>query len=367
MRYDAAVIGGGFYGAFLALYLSERFSETVLLEKEDTLLARASFVNQARLHNGYHYPRSFQTASRSHLNVANFVRDFPSSVFRESTAFYCIARDSKISSRHFERFCERIGAPLRPAPQEVVDLFSRRRIDAVYEVEEFGFDSYILRDSLIEALNATGVDVRTGTPVSRVETASPETVDLVIGDGADRLTASWVFNCTYAGLNTIPGVPPQPPGVLRHQIVEIPIIKLPEALHGKAFTVVDGPFFGTLPFPALDAQSIYHVRYSPHFSWLDEGANAVDPYEVLEKYSKESKLPYMLRDASRYLPAISASRHVESLFEVRTLLANTTVDDARPILLDRSADAPRVVTLLGGKIDNIYDLFHALEKEEWLK
>ena len=35
-------------------------------------------------------------------------------------------------------------------------------------------------------------------------------------------------------------------------------------------------------------------------------------------------------------------------------------DDGRPILLCRHADAPRLVSVMGAKIDNIYDLFEAL-------
>ena len=51
---DAVVIGGGFYGGCLAAFLAERFRRVLLVEKEPDLLTRASFVNQARVHNGYH-------------------------------------------------------------------------------------------------------------------------------------------------------------------------------------------------------------------------------------------------------------------------------------------------------------------------
>ncbi|MCI5763058.1 MAG: FAD-dependent oxidoreductase, partial [Actinobacillus porcinus] len=64
---SAVIIGGGFYGVNIALYLSQykNIKDIVILEKEAQLLSRASYVNQARIHNGYHYPRSFTTAYRS--------------------------------------------------------------------------------------------------------------------------------------------------------------------------------------------------------------------------------------------------------------------------------------------------------------
>ncbi len=74
---DAVIIGGGFYGAAIALYLARQrgFREILLIEREAELLTRASYNNQARVHNGYHYPRSFTTAYRSRINLPRFVRD----------------------------------------------------------------------------------------------------------------------------------------------------------------------------------------------------------------------------------------------------------------------------------------------------
>ena len=70
-RCDAVVIGGGFYGTAIASYLvrTRGLRRVLLVEREPVLLSRASFHNQARVHNGYHYPRSFTTAYRSRVNL----------------------------------------------------------------------------------------------------------------------------------------------------------------------------------------------------------------------------------------------------------------------------------------------------------
>ena len=74
---DAIIIGGGFYGSIIALYLKKirGLKKVVLIEKEKSLLKRASYNNQARIHNGYHYPRSFTTAYRSRVNFPKFIND----------------------------------------------------------------------------------------------------------------------------------------------------------------------------------------------------------------------------------------------------------------------------------------------------
>ena len=49
---NAIVIGGGFYGAAIAIYLRVQrgLSRVVLIEREKELLSHASYVNQARVH-----------------------------------------------------------------------------------------------------------------------------------------------------------------------------------------------------------------------------------------------------------------------------------------------------------------------------
>ena len=49
--------------------------EKSIIEKEKELFKKASIVNQARLHSGYHYPRSVATARMSDDNKARFTAD----------------------------------------------------------------------------------------------------------------------------------------------------------------------------------------------------------------------------------------------------------------------------------------------------
>ncbi len=127
--YDAIIIGGGFYGTAIACELTARrgFSRVALLEREPALLTRSSYNNQARIHNGYHYPRSFTAAYRSRVNLPSFVRDYPDAVRQDFTKLYAIARrNSNVTAKQFIRFCHDIGAKLEPAPQALSTLFEPR-------------------------------------------------------------------------------------------------------------------------------------------------------------------------------------------------------------------------------------------------
>lgn len=68
----------------------------------------------------------------------------------------------------------------------------------------------------------------------------------------------------------------------------------------------------------------------------------------------------MLRDATRYLPLMAGSRPVDSLWEVKTVLPRSEVDDSRPILVRVGHGLPGLTCIAGAKLDNLYDMFDIL-------
>jgi len=117
-----------------------------------------------------------------------------------------------------------------------------------------------------------------------------------------------------------------------------------------------------MPFPARGLHTLSHVRYTPHFSWSDDPQ--VDPYAQLDDYDRATRVDRMIRDASRFMPSVASARYVDSLFEVKTVLVKNEGDDGRPILYERHQALPGCFSILGGKIDNIYDVLEKLDCEE---
>ena len=218
---DAVIIGGGFYGAAIAIYLVRQrgLKNIVLVERESALLTRASYNNQARVHNGYHYPRSFTTAYRSRVNLPRFVHDWPDSVKQDFTKLYAIARrNSKVTAKQFERFCDAIGAEIQPAKPVLRALFEPRLIEDVFLVKEYVFDATKLASWAARELNACGVQVRFSTRATEISNGPNGTLQVLIKScpNADEwLTSRYVFNCTYSGLNQFTG---EFPGTQTHLI-----------------------------------------------------------------------------------------------------------------------------------------------------
>lgn len=357
-KYDVIIIGGGFFGVSIALLMKEYYKNVLIIEKNSDLLKRASFINQARIHGGYHYPRSLVTARRSAANLPRFMSDFKECVYDSCEKLYAIARkNSKVDAYHFKKFCTHAGAPIEQASKKFKDLFDSDFIEDVFMVKESVFDADKLRNVLHERLKKADIHCLYNTEVKKIEQNTDTSIRIILSDES-FLEAKKVFNCTYSNINTLLRSSNLPLIPFKHEFTEMALIDVPQELENLAITVMDGPFFSIMPFPAKKLYTLSHVRYTPHFSWRDDDVNSAPKNYTTQK--KSSHYPYMIKDAIRYLPVLSKTRYIDSLFETKTVLLENEMDDGRPILLKKDYGMKNLFVVMGAKIDNIYDVLETL-------
>jgi hypothetical protein len=297
------------------------------------------------------------------VNFPRFVRDHSSAVKRDFTNIYAIARrNSKVTARQFERFCRDIGARLEPVSPLFSKLFEPRLIEQAFLVEEYAFDATQLSRWAKQELDEAGVEIRLNTRAKGIRTKKNTLSIECDGTNSDaELSARFVFNCTYSGLNQFTGAFRGTRTKLKHEIAEMALVQVPPALCGLGVTVMDGPFFSIMPFPPRGLHTLSHVRYTPHLHWKDDPGS--DPYRRLSEYDHATRMNRMIRDVARYMPGILDAQYVDSLFEMKTTLVKNEGDDGRPILFEQHPELPGCYSILGGKIDNIYDVLEKLDAE----
>ncbi len=364
-HYDAVVIGGGFFGCTVSLYLKKHLKSVLILEKEASLFHRASYVNQARVHNGYHYPRSLLTALRSKVNFYKFVRDYQECIVSNFDNYYAVSSYfTKVNAKQFITFCQRVNIPLSPAPPSIKKLFNSNLIEEVFIAKEYVFDAIKLREKMLVALGNNQVKIQFDTEAIKItKTPELEKTKIAIDTslGKTWITAKYIFNCTYSAINTILSASELTTIPLKHELTEIALIQVPESLKDVGITVMCGPFFSLMPFPSKQLHTLSHVRYTPHCYWQDTESLTNATTKIYHQAARKTNYPYMIRDAARYLPILFGCHYVDSLWEVKTILPQSEVDDSRPILFKRHQQLPNLTCILGGKIDNVYDIFHELQ------
>lgn len=368
-KYDCVIIGGGFFGAYLALYLQQKYPRVLILEQEGDLLLRASLNNQARVHNGYHYPRALGTALSSARHFRRFCDEFKEAICSDFSKYYAIASlGSKTSSRQFYRLFRQFHIPIESAPNHIKAMFDTRLVSDVFAVREYAFNANVLRKILKSKLehveiayNTRALSLKEGIHTIKLSIERKEGHNEV----GDIISAPLVINSTYAGINALLSSSALPTLPLKYEYTEMALVSVPSSLKGFSFTLMDGAFFSLMPYPARECYTLSHVRYTPHCAWNDAMYPNANPYEILStlKQSRQSNFPLMKADSARYLPALAELSYHGSLYEIKTLQLRNEIDDGRPIVFAKDYGIKGFCTIMGGKIDNIYEIMELIKTE----
>lgn len=151
-RYDKIIIGAGIYGLYSAVYSSNKGEKVLVIEYDDTSFSRATYINQARVHNGYHYPRSYSTAIKSAKYFDRFNNDYDFAVNNTFEKIYATSSEySWTNAEQFQKFSD--AANVRCEKINSEKYFKKSMCDGVFETEEYAFDAMLIKeyyDSLID-------------------------------------------------------------------------------------------------------------------------------------------------------------------------------------------------------------------------
>ncbi|KKK39869.1 amino acid oxidase [Mesobacillus campisalis] len=370
-EFDYVIFGSGIFGMYAALLLAKKNHHVALIDIEDSPFKRASYINQARIHKGYHYPRSISTAIRSSLNYQRFCNDFSFAINNKFSKIYGISEaDSLVSPTQFEKFCDYIDIPLKSIKPEI--YFNKKRVEAAFETEEFSFDSAKIRDWFIEELKQIKhVSLLWGLNLIEAEVVNSR-YKLSFNDDLS-ITTPAVLNATYASTNSILDkfnlsfIP------LKYELCEMILVQPNQFLENVGLTIMDGPFLSVMPFGLTGFHSLSSVKYTPHcpsneplptFKCQDfrEDCTPADLKNCNDCPVRPlSSWPYMKQQANNYFNEHVDFTFVKPLFAIKTIISSSEIDDARPTLFQIHSESPFVMTILSGKVNTIYDLEEVLE------
>ena len=92
---DIIIIGGGWYGCYVAYILSNKYN-IILIDKNDDIFEGSSYYNQNRLHLGFHYPRNNSTRLLCKNNFTKFIDQFEELVDTIENNYYAVSNESLI-------------------------------------------------------------------------------------------------------------------------------------------------------------------------------------------------------------------------------------------------------------------------------
>ncbi len=364
--YDYAIIGSGIYGMYAAKLIAEAGQKVVILECEDRPFQRASYINQARVHFGYHYPRSYSTAVKSCGYFERFCEDFGFAINRSFKKIYAISsRYSLTSASQFQKFCYQAKIPCEEVEPD--KYFNENAVEAAFETREYAFDAQRISNHLERLLKDTlNVEFRFNSFIERAE-KSDKLFKLKLNNGS-ILKAHNVLNSTYASINQINKLFGQEMFRIKYEIAEVILCNVSRNISDVGITVMDGPFFSVMPFGISDTHTLTSVTFTPHVSCYEDL-----PRFGCQEFNRScttahlqncntcpakpaTAFPYMNQLARKYLRPDIKIDYKCSLFAIKPILRASEIDDSRPTLIRSFSKDPGYAAVLSGKINTVYDM-----------
>jgi hypothetical protein len=338
-EYDCLVIGGGLYGSYLASLLS-RNKKVLLIDKNISLMRKASFANQTRIHEGTHYLKSMETAFASKIYSNKLKNAFPEIVVKNSEHFYVLPDEyNAINKEEFLEKCELLSVSTNKVESQILSI-----PHSVYSVVEDNYDPSILRNSIIKKFNSKNLEIKLSTYVTAVVRKENEFI-VTLSDNS-KIIARNVYNSTYANINELNQLFDLPLMNTVSEFVEIPLI-FHEKFSKKALTIIDGPYLSLTPFGSSKLHNLTSVIYS-HHSVSSSAKN------------RETYINFVLKQFEvMLLPEFQDYSYHGSLLSEKITLLFENSDDARPLVIKKYENYTQI---LGTKVGNILEMDDVIDE-----
>lgn len=329
------VIGGGIFGSVISLVLSEDSNNHVtLVEQTDDILNKASKCNHNRLHFGFHYPRSIETANQSLTGMISFFVNFKQAINTSFDNYYLIEKNGKVTADQFIKFCDEINVAYKQEWPKV-DLNSSNLSLSLLTQEPI-FDYQVIKNILKQKLNSSTVKILLNTQVKNKD---------------DCVNYDVVINTTYANLNDINDIFNIAKTKLKLQDVVIPILEIDMPPIG--LTIMDGPYCSLMPMGfEKNKFLLYHVKESV----IDE--------HVGEKYNKPLNIfshNKISDESMKYFAFLKKAKYIDCYRTIRALPINNN-DERLSVYMEHNTNNKKIINIISGKISTCWSTAYELKK-----
>lgn len=301
-----AIVGAGIYGSTVALNLKDIGCKIDIYDDKG-IMNQTSSINQFRIHNGYHYPRSIETIKQVKKSNENFIKYYQDCIFTASEHYYAIAKeDSKTCSSEYEQILKKNSLPFDKVTPH---LFNYENIDSVYLVNEKLYDPKAIKVKIMKDFKNKNINFYR----KKFSKFLHDSYDFII----------------YADYGVS-----FPRGILdfKLSLVEKCYFQPPKNIQNKSIVIIDGPFtaFDTTRDPNI---SIFgSAKYTNLLSFNIDQYKFVTNYfrDILNKnkYIKTEFTNYkkFLEDCMKYIPAVQKSKYLGSRYTIRIVENNPKYD-----------------------------------------
>jgi hypothetical protein len=313
------ILGAGFYGCSLGLAFAEQGHRVEVHETRGRIFEGASGNIPARLHLGFHYPRSRLTRAACQEHSEAFMARYGHLTHGVPTNIYAVAADHSLVD--FDQYVRTLRGEVEFVTIETPAEFGLRNVEGAVLTGERHILTDAARDYFEEKL---GDRIRVNMPPA----------DLLDHPGWDM-----TIDATFCANESA--------GVDRYEPCLVVLLEGPT---DRAVTIMDGPFPSLYPFNEdaglCSLSSALHTPFSKEIKTWSEAVSAMQDATRLEVHQRADR---MIAQMAEFYPAIGGYTPVDFRLSVRAMPLSGA--DMRLVDVVRLGD--HLLRVRAGKIDAV--------------
>lgn len=324
------VIGAGFYGCHIAKVLLRKGYEVEVHEKEGHVFAGASGGIPARLHAGFHYPRSKATRDACHSHHKEFMAEYGDFTRNVPVNIYAIAASDSLVD--YGQYVSSLRQESEFITVDKPSEYGLRNVEGAILTQE----RHVITDDVADHFtHYLGKAIHYGSVLT----------EETINDGTATIDCSF---CSYEGM----------PNIDRYEPCMVLFLKGDTT---KAVTIMDGPFGSVYPWnESKGLLSLSSAKWSPLSKQCRSWAEANDIIRNLDMTTIRRHVTGMVQDMAEFFPAIREEYEVCG-FKLSIRAMPRSGSDARLVDVVRTND--RVLRVRAGKIDAVVHAANVVQEK----
>lgn len=254
LKKTICIIGGGFYGSYIAKKIKEDFKnfKVEIYEKNSDLITQAGKNNQYRLHLGFHYPRSQETINQTQKGSKIFTKEFKKFIFKIKKNIYLIHKKSILNFSEYKSVFRNKKIYFKELDLKKFDFLKNKEdFQGAINTEE----QVILLDKLIPFLKKKVKEKCKVYCNQEIKEIISKTTEIILNQNKKK-KFDYIINCTY----TNPNLGLKKKYSIKYEIAAM--LKVYTNIKNTALTIMDGPFISIYPRNSEES-SISSVIFTP--------------------------------------------------------------------------------------------------------
>lgn len=341
---NVLVIGAGIHGVSLAMELGKEGNKVYIIDSNQDMLLGASFATHNRIHLGYHYPRSKETAEECREGYDYFLEKYRDCLLFPDFYYMISKKGSHVTSKQYSEVMKECGLECFSSFPDS-DFINKERIEDSFKVREACVNIWKVRDKVKKEFKRLNIMEIYNFNIKKASLLKNNGLRLISSEDKQiDLKVDLIINCTYTYTNNVQIAFSIYNDLIpyKFETTEIAVVYSDRKI--PALTVMDGPFTTILPYAGKED---HYLVYDKKCSVINSKIGV--SYNKKKKYKTNWK--NMLKRGSVYYPFFKDLEYKYSLYGHRPISLRTNSDDRHTKLIKH--DYPiEMYSILEGKFSS---------------